>query len=324
MSQRGRHLGNRPLYDSFHQEFVDPNRFWQSRFAAPGFQSSRPNDIRPQHYPPPHAHGSSAPPHPSTPSLLSNRRESVSYDNEAIFSMITELRNAWAELKGENLMLRQTVNLQAQQIATLDKQLDELNRYGRCENVCFTNLLIDNDHTAETQVIGLCNELGVEVTPDDLVASHTLPARKGKAVRVIARFKERSMAQEVFAKRKETKNIPADKKKGLAAKADKGFAIQPNITPKRAKLLAQVKDAVQNMHWNSVWVDYRNGNIMLKQNPASRPIQIHSTRDLKQLVGPNFNPLEYYFCVRETCDFNVNVTPAKSVFSPVEPSTDNS
>ncbi len=153
--------------------------------------------------------------------------------------------------------------------------------------------------------------------------THYLPVREK---RLESSHDSRSAAwlKRFFSKRKETKNIAADKKKGLAAKADKGFAIQPNITPKRAKLLAQVKDAVQNMHWNSVWVDYRNGNIMLKQNPASRPVQIHSTRDLKQLVGPNFNPLEYYFCVRETCDFNVNVTPAKSVFSPVEPSTDNS
>ena len=47
-------------------------------------------------------------------------------------------------------------------------------------------------------------------------------------------------------------------------------------------------------------------------------------RRIATLVGPNFYPLDYYFCVRETCDFNVNVTPAKSVFSPVEPSTDNS
>ena len=173
----------------------------------------------------------------------------------------------------------------------------------------------------------MCNELGVEVNPDDLVASHTLPARKGKAVRVIARFKERKMAQEVFAKRKGTKNIGANKKKGLAAKADKGFAIQPNITPRRAKLLAQVKDTVQTMQWNAVWVDYRNGNIMLKQSPSSRPVPIHSTRDLKQLVGPNFDPLDYYFCVRDTrgYNYNTNVTPAKSDFSPVEPSnTDNS
>ena len=315
------------MYEPFHQELVDPNRFWQGRFAAPGFQSSRPNDIGPPFYPPPHAHGTSAPlqSHPSTPNA--NRRESVSYDNESIAGMFAEMRNAWAELKGENVMLRQTVGIQAQQIASLDKQLDELNQYGRRENICFTNLLIDDDHTAETQVISLCNELGVEVNPDDLVASHTLPARKGKAVRVIARFKERKMAQEVFAKRKGTKNIGANKKKGLAAKADKGFAIQPNITPRRAKLLAQVKDTVQTMQWNAVWVDYRNGNIMLKQSPSSRPVPIHSTRDLKQLVGPNFDPLDYYFCVRETSgyNYNTNVTPAKSDFSPVEPSnTDNS
>ncbi len=283
----------------------------------------RNNSVRQQNLHNPRLPTAALPPSVTTPSFQQDPCESRGVENvgnEALVSMIYEMREAWAELRGENMLLKQTLNDQAQQIARLDKELDELNQYGRRENVCFTNLLVDSSHIAETQVINLCHEIGVEVTPDDLVlvASHPLPARKGKAVRVIARFKERSMAHKVFANRKGTKNINAAKKQGLAARADKGFAVQPNITPRRAKLLAQVKDAVQNMKWNSTWVDYRNCNIMLKQTPTSRPIPIHCTLDIKKLIGPQYNPNDYYLCVRESFDV---FSPIRTggLFSPVEP-----
>ena len=131
------------------------------------------------------------------------------------------------------------------------------------------------------------------------------------------------MAQKVFANRKASKGIDSTKKKGLAARADKGFAVQPNITPRRAKLLAQVKDAVQHLKWNSVWVDYRNGNIMLKQTSSSRPIPIHCTLDLKKLIGPSFEPYDYYFCVSNSNTVDLfSVSPTVSgvqAFSPVAP-----
>ncbi len=319
MARRGRN-GNRPGFDPIYNEFVNPNRNWRQPHPAAGFQSSWQGNVAGhQLYHDPRNTSAGPPPHPTTPVFQQTQSESVSVDNQSLLGMINELRNAWLELRGENILLKQTVNAQAHQIARLDKELDELNQYGRRENVCFTNLLVDESHTAETQVINLCHELGVEVTPDDLVASHPLPARKGKAVRVIARFKERSMAQKVFANRKQTKNIDSTKKGGLAARADKGFAVQPNITPRRAKLLAQVKDAAQQMNWNSVWVDYRTGNIMLKQSSSCRPVQIHSTLDLRKLIGPNFTPYDYYFCVRDTSEVIFTPTKSGEVFSPVAP-----
>ena len=201
-------------------------------------------------------------------------------------------------LKQQNHLLLETVNDQKLSIANLEAELEALQQYSRRENVCFSNLKIDDDHTCEAQVIDICNELGVEVSPDDLVATHPLPGKKGrgKPLRVIARFKSRSKAQQVFKNRKLTKNIDQNKKSSLFADPSKGVAVQPNITPKRAALLGQVKDAAEQFSLDSYWVDTKSCNIMLRLNSGSQPKPVLNTCDLKKLV-PNYHPKEFILSV---------------------------
>ena len=74
--------------------------------------------------------------------------------------------------------LNKIVNEQRVSIAKLESEIDSLDQYSSQENVLFTNLLIDESHSCEDQVINICNELGVDVAPDDLVATHPLPGEK--------------------------------------------------------------------------------------------------------------------------------------------------
>ncbi len=213
--------------------------------------------------------------------------------------------------------------MQAHQIAGLQKDLDDLNQYNRRENLCFTNLKLDNDHDAETQVRNLCHEIGVEVTTDDILACHPLQSCKGRGVRVICRLKDRKLAHKIFENRKGTKDIGTNKKSELAARPDKGFAVQPNLTPMRAKLLAQVKDVAKLKNWHGAWVDYRTGVIMVKLRAADRPVQIRTTSDLRKFAGRDYIPNDYYFCVRETSDYLFDecfVGTGSEAFSPTEPS----
>ena len=48
------------------------------------------------------------------------------------------------------------------------------------------------------QVITLCDGIGVEVVESDLVDVHPLPAKKGMAKRIIARFKDLKLRQKVL------------------------------------------------------------------------------------------------------------------------------
>lgn len=198
----------------------------------------------------------------------------------------TKLANIMDELKflrDDNYQLRYELdnikyafNLQASQCARGQRDLDDLAQYGRRENVVFSNLSVyDNKPDDVTsQAINLCQEIGVDVEPSDLVAAHPLPGPRGRDKRYIARFHNRSKAQEIFKKRKHCKTIDPEKKKHLAKNPVKGFAISPNLTPKRSKLFAQVKVFQEMCGCDGCWVDYNTGKIMLKLNKGDRGIHI--------------------------------------------------
>ncbi len=215
--------GSRQGYDPHQRGFVNSHHMTPGPAAVPHGPHQHQRQFSSQKRP--HV-TTSAPTTPIRSNAPPRQRNSGEYDSLA--ALVGELQAAVAEVRGENMFLR------------LQKDLDDLNQYNRRENVCFTNLRLDNDHDAETQVRNLCHEIGVEVTTDDIIACHPLPSRKGRDVRVICRLKDRRLAHKIFENRKGTKAIGTNKKSELAARPDKGFAVQPNLTPMRAKLLAQV------------------------------------------------------------------------------------
>ncbi|KAL5254403.1 hypothetical protein ACHWQZ_G002017 [Mnemiopsis leidyi] len=158
------------------------------------------------------------------------------------------------QLKGEIILIKSALNSQTKKISELEIELDDLQQYGRRENVCFSNLKID-DKPVIDQVISLCEEINVTVTKNDLVDVHPLPSTRGHAKRIIARFKDRKLGQQVMGARKSAKNIGANKKKQLAADPSRGFGIQPNITSKRAMLLKQAKAAVEKGQLNGLYIE---------------------------------------------------------------------
>ena len=230
--------------------------------------------------------------------------------------MYCSLQDELLDLHQKHKTLLKTVCDQNVTIANLEAAIDNLQQYSRRENVCFSNLKVDESNPCTDQVINICNELGVDVTPEDLVAAHPLPAGKkgkGKSTRVIARFKDRSMAQKVLKNRKQTKNISTEKKKALFTDQTRGMAVQPNITPKRAALLGQVKDCSEKCDIDSFWVDTKNCNIMVRKNPNAAPKPVMNTCDLLKLC-PQFVPRDYILCVSPLGVDNADIfSPEQSV-----------
>ena len=287
-----------PGYDPYQGDFVNPllNNSWH-----PGMMQQHPSRTQrntPRMYSAPPAQAVAQPSPRVQPVSIS-----VESDPEPtpaqLFALFRDLQDEISELKGENMSLKQVINIQAAKLSRLELRTDELDQYGRRENVCFTNLKVDTDHPCDRQVIELCNELGVEVAMEDLVTAHPLPAKRGKPQRCIARFHNRSKAHEVLAARKNSKNIAPAKKAQLAAKADRGFAIQPNITPDRAKLLGQLKEASEKCGWHAHWVDFKNCNLMLKLSPDGRPVPIRCTHDILKHSGEQYTTNDMIFCSNE-------------------------
>ena len=206
-------------------------------------------------------------------------------------------------LREENSQLKDVVNHLLFENSQLKSDLDALDQYSRRENVCFTNVKVDEDNACTNQIVKLCQELEVDVATSDLVAAHPLPTKKPRSgstgntapKRFIARFKDRSTAQSVLSNRKLSKNISPQSKNNLFSDPNRGIAVQPNITPLRTSLLAQVKDAVRECNLEGCWVDTKNCNIMLRCVKNGRPVPIFNTVDLCCRVR-NFQPKEFILC----------------------------
>ena len=236
-----------------------------------------------------------------SPELLAPRGESSRSVSVPIeFLRTVEMLKRQVEvLTGQNKLLITSHNTQQKKIVQLEQDLDDLQQYGRRENVCFSNLKFGDNAPVMQQVIELCDEINVTVTDTDFVDVHPLPTSNGRAKRVVARFKDRKLAQKVMAARKATKNMNPAKKSKLAADPNRGFGIQPNITPKRSALLAQTKAAVEKANLSGTWVDTRTGAILLRVREGERPRVIRDTRQIMDVVK-SYVPNEFVFCLRDS------------------------
>ena len=208
---------------------------------------------------------------------------------------ISALTSENVKLRADIELLKSVVNRQATTIATLDADIDDLGQYGRRENVVFTNLKVESGENPETQVINLCKDIGVDLDVADIAACHPLPTGTGKPRRIIARFYERSKAQKIFTNRRKTKEISPASKGKLAADKGKGFGILPNLTVKRGKFFAQVKNFNDTKKHEGCWVDTNTGKILLKVAGSQRGRVIRNTSDLTE-IDPSFVPDVWYFC----------------------------
>ena len=198
-------------YDPHHTDYIDPRR---SMSIIPTFQQSPRNrrmsmSLGPVPAQPPHQPARTSPRSAGQPT---GRGQTEEVTNAQLFEMIKELQDEIMEVRGENMVLKQTLNVQAHHIAEITQKCDDLDQYGRRENVCFTNLKVTEERPCAQQVVELCHELGVEVATSDLVDAHPLPSKRGRGNRCIARFRDRKKAQDVFAARKRSKDIDPTKK----------------------------------------------------------------------------------------------------------------
>lgn len=207
----------------------------------------------------------------------------------------SKLKEANHILNCEMEYMKQVINSQASRISQLDSEIDGQNQYSRRENLVFTNLRVDDNNDVKSQVINLCKEINVDITTEDFVDAHVLPKNKGKPTRYIARLHSRGKAKQIFANRRNLKQLNEESRKKLSTRPDKGLSIQPNLTPKRAKFFSQVQDFNRLFNYFGTWVDTNSNKIFIKTNEGARGVYVKDTSDLIQ-INSNYKPATWYFC----------------------------
>ncbi len=222
--------------------------------------------------------------------------------------------------KNEIKNINSVINNQVALIADLEHELDGIGQFNRRSNVVFSNIRTSADVPAKTQIMELCNEIGVNVYDSSLISCHEQPSKTAnKDSCIVARFKEVGIVRKIFRNRRKAKTIGTSKKAKLARDEKRGFGISPHLTVKRSKLFAQVKDFNKQYNFGGCWVDPNNGKIYLRVPDTDRGQEIKSTSDLVTMISA-FQPECWYFCQAPTA-INAASKPRKPTSLPetVEP-----
>ncbi len=230
-----------------------------------------------------------------------NAMADLKLEMESLSAELTTAKQDIIVLTSENSLLKTDIaNIrtftehQANHIVELEVELDNMGQFNRRNNVVFTNIQLSSNVPAKTQIIKLCNEIGVNISENSFSSCHTLPSKTSNDKQIIARFKEPEIAKKIFKCRTGTKKISAPRKARLARDNKRGFGILPHLTGKRGKLFAQVKGFNAQYRFEGCWVDCNNGKIFLRQPNTEKGQEVKSTADLVRL-RKDYKPDQWYF-----------------------------
>lgn len=170
------------------------------------------------------------------------------------------------KLKGENVSLTAEVN-------KLKKQVDDLEQYGRRDNLIISGLPLsyaeaatshDNDNLRETteatidKVISLCREkLDCDIHQDDISVAHRLPAT-GTQRSVIVKFTKRLVRDRIYRARTKLKDY------NKRCPKDSRIFINEDLSPMSRGLFSAAWRKQGSHGIESVWTV--NCHVMMRQN----------------------------------------------------------
>ncbi len=241
---------------------------------------------------------------------------------EALTSELSSTKRTIESLIRENVdqknqirNIKSVVNDQAALITDLEHELDDIGQFSRRNNIAFSNIRTSAEVPAKTQIMELCNEIGVNIYDSSFISCHNLPSKTANQdCCIVARFKDVGIVKKIFRNRRKAKNIVTSKKAKLARNKNRGIGISPHLTIKRSKLFGQVKDFNKQYNFGGCWVDPNNGKIYIRLPDTDHGQEIKSTSDLVMIVH-TFQPEYWYFCPAPT-EINTAGKPRKPTTLP--------
>ena len=209
--------------------------------------------------------------------LLNQTNESVNQLSAEVLYLKDELEKNRAELKqtkAENEALKSMVNSTRQATNIYAYKLDDLEMYGRRENLRILGIaeaLASSRDDSEEKVIKLATELGINLQARDLQRAHRLGKKKvigaAKPRPIIVRFMSYKKRQEFMFAKAKLRDM-----EGYA-----GVFIAEDLTQLRAKLLKYVKNDCTG---DFVSCHTMNGRIRIKRSAVKAGIELkHGERD---------------------------------------------
>ena len=199
--------------------------------------------------------------------------------------------------------LEQIVTKFDNQQTNTEKQLEELEQYGRRENLEIHGIpLADNEDTGKI-VQNVAKALKVQLSKSDISTSHRLfnsnlndqhqkllnhrdqqpsAMRRNQPPPIIVRFCNRDKRNEMFSKRLKLKSVSNEIYPKPNAEI---LAIRENLTKFRKFLFSEANKVKHALCYQFLWT--RQGQILLRKDSTSRIIKISNLNDLARVRSSN-------------------------------------
>ena len=199
--------------------------------------------------------------------------------------------------------LEQIVTKFDNQQTNTEKQLEELEQYGRRENLEIHGIpLADNEDTGKIVQI-VAKALKVQLSKSDISTSHRLfnsnlndqhqkllnhrdqqpsAMRRHQPPPIIVRFCNRDKRNEMFSKRLKLKSVSNEIYPKPNAEI---LAIRENLTKFRKFLFSEANKVKHALCYQFLWT--RQGQILLRKDSTSRIIKISNPNDLARVRSSN-------------------------------------
>ena len=169
-----------------------------------------------------------------------------------------------------------------------EAQLDDLEQYGRRENLEIHGVPLKRDENTNEIVKSVVSSLNVRLDDHQISTSHRLASSYKKIQRsqateqpppIIVRFANRDKRNEIYKKRKLLKlNCKTEL---MSHNSSPNITIQENLTPLRKSIYKAAKQAKAALNYKFAWTS--QGKIFLRQDTDTKVFKISSFHDLAKL-----------------------------------------
>lgn len=222
-------------------------------------------------------------------------RESVDGVNAAINFMsrkYDELLETVKTLEEKNKKIQvENVSLRSQLLDVkndLKQQKDAINeyeQYSRRDCLELSGIPLKPRESTNQIVMGIAEEIGVEIAEEDISVSHRLPSRNRNPDRppvIIAKFVRRDTKERLYRARKALWNKTT---RDLGFQTDNRIYISESLTQKNRDLFKKCLQVKKTLKYKFIWTN--SGRVYLRKDerPESRALHVASESDLQKLVG---------------------------------------
>ena len=213
--------------------------------------------------------------------------------------------------KSNQSLVKDLRNIKEKQIET-EKQLDNLEQYGRRENLEIHGIPVMRNENTNQIIKSVAKSLNIALNDSEISTSHrliqpdtassnrvterqqtrtpTTSFRQHPPAPIIVRFSNRDKRNELYRQRKNLQNNT--EVKSIFGSAS-NISIKENLTAYRKMLYGTAKLAQRDLNFKFLWTS--QGRIRLRQNETSRIISVTSLADLKKIgyAGPTTGAVSY-------------------------------